>query len=66
MLNSIKINLSREQIIGAVLAMKKQEREAFLEELIAATSPEYLESIQEARSDYKAGRIKSHDEVFGH
>jgi hypothetical protein len=66
MLNAIKVNLSRREIIGAVKAMKKRERESFLEELLAATSPEYLESIKEARADYKAGRIKRHDEVFGH
>ncbi len=66
MLNAIKINLSRQEIIGAVKAMKKRERESFLEELLAATSPEYLESIKEARADYKEGRIKRHDEVFGH
>jgi hypothetical protein len=66
MLNAIKVNLSRREIIDAVKAMKKRERESFLEELLAATSPEYLESIKEARADYKAGRIKMHDEVFGH
>lgn len=66
MLNAIRINLSRREIIGAVKAMKKRERESFLEELLAATSPEYLESIKEARADFKAGRIKRHDEVFGH
>jgi len=41
MLNSIKVNLSRQEIIGAVKAMKRQERDAFLEDLLAATSPEY-------------------------
>jgi hypothetical protein len=56
MLNVIKINLSRQEIIGAVKAMKKRERESFLEVLLAATSPEYLEGIKEARADYKAGR----------
>ena len=45
--------------------MKKREREAFLEDLLAATSPDYLKSIREARADYKAGRVKSHEEVFG-
>jgi len=66
MLNVIKVNLSRQEIIGAVKAMRKQDRETFLEELLSATSPEYLKSIKEARRDYKAGRIKKHDEVFGH
>ncbi len=66
MLNAIKVNLSRQEIIGAVKSMKKKDREAFLEELLATTSPEYLESIKDARADYKAGRVKTHDEVFGH
>jgi hypothetical protein len=60
MLNTIKVNLSRQEIIDAVKAMKKRDREAFLEELLATTSPEYLESIKEARADYKAGRVKTH------
>jgi len=46
--------------------MSKKDRDDFLEELLAATSPEYLNSIKEARADYKAGRVKTHDEVFGH
>jgi hypothetical protein len=63
---AIKVNLSRQEIIGAVKSMKKSERDDFLEELLAATSPEYLKSIREARADYKAGRINTHEEVFGH
>lgn len=65
MLSAIKVNLSPQEIIGAVKAMKKRDRDAFLEDLLAATSPDYLESIKEARNDYKAGRIKTHEEVFG-
>ena len=42
-----------------------REREAFLEDLLAATLPGYLKSIREARADYKAGRVKTHAEVFG-
>jgi len=65
-LNDIKVTLSRQDIIGAVKAMSKKNRDDFLEELLAATSPEYLISIREARADYAAGRVKTHDEVFGH
>jgi PHD/YefM family antitoxin component YafN of YafNO toxin-antitoxin module len=65
-LNEIKVTLSRQEIIGAVKSMNKKDRDDFLEELLAATSPEYLKSIKEARADYKAGRVKTHDEVFGH
>ncbi len=62
----IKMEVKPEEIIRAVKKMKKKERDAFLEDLLAATSPDYLESIKEARADYKAGRIKTHKEVFGH
>jgi hypothetical protein len=45
--------------------MEKRKREAFLEDLLAATSPEYLKSIREARAHYKGRRVKTHEEVFG-
>jgi hypothetical protein len=60
----IQIEVKREDIIEAVKKMKKRERDAFLEDLLAATSPEYIGSIKEARADYKAGRVKAHAEVF--
>jgi len=62
---ALKMEVSSETIIRAVKNMKKSERRAFLEDLIAATSPEYLQSIRDARRDYKAGRVKSHADVFG-
>ena len=65
MLNIIKVSLSRQEIIGAVKSMNKKDRDDFLEELLATTSPEYLKSIKDARADYKAGRVKTHAEVFG-
>ena len=54
-----------EDLIDAVKKMRKREREAFLEDLLAVTLPGYLKSIREARDDYKAGRVKAHTEVFG-
>ena len=51
-------------IIEAVKKMKKHERESFIEDLLAMTSPEYLQSIKEARAEYKAGKTKSHKEIF--
>jgi hypothetical protein len=65
MLGTLKLEVKPEEIIEAVKGMKKKEREAFLEDLIAAVSPGYLESIKEARADYKAKRVKTHGEVFG-
>ena len=61
----VKMEVKPEEIIEAVKKMKKREREDFLEELLASTSPEYLESIEEARSDFKAGKVKTHKEIFG-
>jgi hypothetical protein len=61
---SINIEIKPEEIIAAVKRMSKLEMENFLEDLLAATSPEYLKSIKEARSDYRTGRVKSHEEVF--
>jgi len=65
MIGTVKIQVKPEEIIEAVKGMDKKRREAFLENLLAATSPEYLRSIREARTDYKARRVKTHEEVFG-
>jgi len=62
---AIKMEVNPEIIIRAVKKMKKKERDLFLEDLLAATSPEYLDSIKESRGEYKKGKIKSHNEVFG-
>jgi hypothetical protein len=65
MATALKMEVSPETIIRAVKGMKKAARRAFLEDLIAATSPEYLQSIRDARRDYTAGRVKPHADVFG-
>jgi hypothetical protein len=61
----VKVPISADDIIEAVKKMKKADREAFIEDLLAITSPEYLQSVKEARAEYKAGRTKSHKELFG-
>jgi hypothetical protein len=65
MIGTVKLQVKPEEIIEAIKGMEKRKREAFLEDLIAATSPEYLSSIREARADYKAKRVKALKEVFG-
>ena len=62
---AVKMEVSPETIIRAVKGMKKSVRRAFMEDLIAATSPEYLQSIRDARRNFKSGKVKSHGEVFG-
>ena len=61
---AVKMEVSAETITRAVKSMKKSARRVFMEDLIAATSPEYLQSIRGARRDFKTGRMKSHGEVF--
>jgi hypothetical protein len=60
----LAIDVSFDGLVSAIKKLKKKERENFLEDLLAATSPEYLESIREARRDYREGRVYAHDEVF--
>ena len=62
---AVKVPISADEIIGAVKKMKRRDRDAFIEDLLAMTSPDYLKSIKEARADYKAGRTKTHKEIFG-
>jgi PHD/YefM family antitoxin component YafN of YafNO toxin-antitoxin module len=61
----VKVPISSDDIIEAIKKMKKHERESFIEDLLAMTSPDYLKSVKEARAEYKAGRTKSHKEIFG-
>lgn len=65
MATALRMEVTPATVIEAVKKMKKKERLIFLEDLMAATSPEFLRSIREARRDYKAGKVKSHEEVFG-
>ena len=61
---TIKMEINTQSVIEAVKNMRKEEQEDFLEDLLAAISPDYLESIKEAREDYYNGHTYSHDEVF--
>jgi len=61
----VRLAISPDQIILTVKSMGKEQQEAFIEDLPAAVSPEYPESIREAREDYREGRVFSHEEVFG-
>ena len=62
---SVIMQVQPETIIQAVKQMKKKQRDAFLEDLLASTSPDYLASIREARGQYKKGKVKTLKEVFG-
>jgi len=61
----VKIGLSIKELISAINELDEEEREFLIENLLAATSPDYLRSIEEAREDYRKARLLSHEEVFG-
>ena len=60
----VKVGLSLEDLISAIKALDETEREFLIENLLAATSPDYLKSIEEAREDYRQGRVLSPEAVF--
>lgn len=45
-----------DETVLALLAKKANDREWFIENLLAATSPGYLVSLEEARRDFREGR----------
>ena len=60
----IKMGLSLSDLIEAIKALKPEDRELFIESMLAATNPEYLERIKRARKEYKDGKVFTFDEVF--
>jgi len=60
----VKIGFSVRDLAIALRELSDEDREFFIENLLAATSPEYLESIDEARRDYKEGRTVSYGELL--
>ena len=60
----VKVSVSLEELVTALREMKDEDREWFLENLLAATSPDYLKSIREAREDFREGRVLSAEELF--
>ncbi len=60
----LKVGVSLKELVTALGEMQEEDREWFLENLLAATSPEYLKSIEEARQDYRQGRIVGAEELF--
>ena len=53
MLESIKMEIKPEVIIAALNKMPKKERDSFLEDRLASTSPEYLKSIKVVMTNKK-------------
>ena len=61
----VKIGISVEELIAAINELDEEHREFLIENLLAATNPDYLHSIEEARVNYRQGQVLSHNKVFG-
>ena len=60
----LKVGISLEELVAALREARDEDREWFLENLLAATSPEYLKSIEDVREDYRQGRTVEAKELF--
>jgi hypothetical protein len=60
----VKIGFSVADLVAALQQLSDEDREFFIENLLAATSPEYLESIDEARRDYREGKTIPYEKLF--
>ncbi|OGN97732.1 MAG: hypothetical protein A2Z77_05070 [Chloroflexi bacterium RBG_13_51_36] len=60
----VKIGFSVADLVAALRQLSDEDREFFIENLLAATSPEYLESIDEARKDYREGKTTPYEKLF--
>ena len=59
-----KVNMTLNDLINALKSLNDEDREFVIENLLAALSPNFLKSIEEARRDYKEGRVVSFEEAF--
>ena len=57
-------SLAAEELTTVSRVMRDEDRELFLRSLLAATSPEYLRRVEEARGDYRQERAGGAAEVL--
>jgi len=60
----LKVSISFDDLVNALKKLSPENREEFIENLLAATSPSYINSIREARAEYQKGKVYSHEQVF--
>jgi len=58
-------DLTVEELKTIISDTVKDSMQDIVEDMLALSSEEYLRSIEEARNDYKEGRIKSFEDIFG-
>ena len=65
MMNAEKVkDLTTRELKLLISDTVKETVEGVMEDLLDLSSEQYLESIEEARRDYKEGRTKTFEEVF--
>jgi len=57
--------LTTEELQTLIKTTMAETLQELMEDLLALNNPTYLASIEAARNDYRAGRVKSFAEVFG-
>lgn len=57
-------DLTIEELRTLISDTVKETMEDLIEDMLALSSEEYLRSIEEARRDYKEGRVKYFEEIF--
>jgi hypothetical protein len=60
----LKVGLTFHDLVNALKQLDPKVRQDFIEDLQAATSPSYVNSIKEARAEYRSGKTLSHNKVF--
>ncbi len=58
------IDLSVEEFRAFIYDTVNAAMEDSIEDFLALSSDNYIKSIKEARKDYKAGNVKSFEDVF--
>ena len=56
-------DLTVEELKSLISDTVKEILEDIIEDIVALSSEEYLHSIEEARKDYKEGKVKSLEEI---
>ena len=57
-------DLTTDELRTLITNTVKESMEDIIEDLLALSNENYLNSIEEARKDYKNGKIKTFEDVF--
>ncbi len=56
--------MNEEELKSLIKESVREVAEDLIEDLMALSSKEFLKSVEEARKDYKEGKIKHLEELF--